>query len=124
MTEQKSDKKSADNQPFLIDSWARRYILLSLLDGPKHGYAILKSIPELSQGTYSIAAGNLYTITEMLADMGVIQYQPPTNPIQINRRSRRPRRSMMSITEKGLIAFMEDNDRIRAYQTAYLKVIS
>jgi DNA-binding PadR family transcriptional regulator len=36
------------------------YILLSLASGPKHGYAILKEVEELSQGRILFSTGTLY----------------------------------------------------------------
>ena len=44
-------------------------ILLSLGGGPKHGYAIMKEVEELSQGRVQLSTGTLYgAIKRLLAD--------------------------------------------------------
>ncbi|MCH3965211.1 MAG: PadR family transcriptional regulator [Clostridium sp.] len=48
------------------------YILLSLIK-PKHGYLIMKSIEELSQGKFSIGPASLYTSIKKLLDGGLIK---------------------------------------------------
>ena len=39
---------------------AATYILLSLASGPKHGYAIMKSVEALSDGRLNLSTGTLY----------------------------------------------------------------
>lgn len=48
------------------------YILLSLIK-PKHGYLIMKSIEEISQGDFSIGPASLYTSIKKLLDGGLIK---------------------------------------------------
>jgi DNA-binding PadR family transcriptional regulator len=47
-------------------------VLLSLADGEKHGYAILKEVAEQTQGEVRLSAGPLYGIIKRLLDEGLI----------------------------------------------------
>ena len=49
------------------------YVLASLLDGPLHGYAIIKRSEELSSGRMRLATGTLYTALDRLAAAGYVQ---------------------------------------------------
>lgn len=49
------------------------FILASLLDSPKHGYAISKFVEERSEGTVRVAIGNLYVSLKRLLDQGLIE---------------------------------------------------
>jgi DNA-binding PadR family transcriptional regulator len=49
------------------------YILLSLSPGPKHGYAILKSVEDLSDGRVLLSTGTLYGALKRLLDQGWIR---------------------------------------------------
>jgi len=48
------------------------FILASLLDGPLHGYAIIKRAEEQSGGRVRLAVGTLYGALDRLADNGLI----------------------------------------------------
>lgn len=43
------------------------FILAALLDGPLHGYAVIKRVDELSAGRVRLAAGTLYAALDRLA---------------------------------------------------------
>ena len=49
------------------------YILLSLQNGEKHGYAILKEIAELSGGRLNLSTGTLYGALYRLLDQGMVE---------------------------------------------------
>jgi DNA-binding PadR family transcriptional regulator len=49
------------------------FILLSLAQGEKHGYAILKDIEALSGGKVRLSTGTLYEGLARLLDQGLIQ---------------------------------------------------
>jgi PadR family transcriptional regulator, regulatory protein PadR len=49
------------------------YLLAALLDGPLHGYAIIKRAEELSRGRVSLAAGTLYAALDRLAGEGLVE---------------------------------------------------
>lgn len=60
----------SENQPL---TEATFFILLSLADGPRHGYAILKEVEELSEGRVGLSTGTLYGAIKRLLDAGWIQ---------------------------------------------------
>ena len=49
------------------------YVLACLLDGPLHGYAIIKHAEELSGGRVRLATGTLYTALDRLTADGYIR---------------------------------------------------
>src|SRR5258706_12966808 len=49
------------------------FTLAALLDGPLHGYAIIKHVEELSEGRVRLAAGTLYAVLDRLAAQSLIQ---------------------------------------------------
>ena len=46
------------------------FILAALLDGPLHGYGIIKRVEELSGGELRVRAGTLYAALDRLGDAG------------------------------------------------------
>jgi PadR family transcriptional regulator, regulatory protein PadR len=48
------------------------FTLASLLDGPLHGYGIVKRAAELSGGRLKIAAGTLYGVLDRLREQGLV----------------------------------------------------
>ena len=48
------------------------HVLLSLVDGQKHGYAILKEVAERSDGSDALSTGTLYGIIKRLLADGLI----------------------------------------------------
>jgi PadR family transcriptional regulator, regulatory protein PadR len=48
------------------------FVLTSLLDGPLHGYAIIRRAEELSGGRVRLATGTLYTALDRLAAAGYV----------------------------------------------------
>ena len=49
------------------------FVLASLLDGPLHGYGIIKRAAELSGGRVRLATGTLYTALDRLAAEGCVR---------------------------------------------------
>jgi DNA-binding PadR family transcriptional regulator len=49
------------------------YILLSLASGEKHGYAIIKTIENLSSGKLQLSTGTLYEALARLLEQGLIE---------------------------------------------------
>lgn len=57
------------------------YILVSLLAGEKHGYAILKDVDSLSQSAVQLSTSTLYTALGRLEEHGCIERIPDgSNP--------------------------------------------
>jgi DNA-binding PadR family transcriptional regulator len=49
------------------------YMLLTLASGPRHGYAILKDVQELSGGRIILSTGTLYGAIKRLVEQGWIE---------------------------------------------------
>jgi DNA-binding PadR family transcriptional regulator len=49
------------------------FILAALLDGPLHGYGIIKKAAMLSNGRVRLAAGTLYGALDRLAEQGLVR---------------------------------------------------
>ena len=49
------------------------FVLAALLDGPLHGYAIIKRAEEMSSGRVRLATGTLYTALDRLTDEGYVR---------------------------------------------------
>jgi len=49
------------------------FIMVSLLPGPKHGYAILKQVESLSKGRVKLSTGTLYGAIKRLLGRGWIR---------------------------------------------------
>ena len=72
------------------------YILLSLSPGPKHGYAILKDVEELSEGSVLLGTGTLYGAIKRLLDSGWIRRVDDPVPNTTDRE-----RKAYALTEQG-----------------------
>ncbi len=48
------------------------FILAALLEGPLHGYGIIKRVEELANGELHLRAGTLYAALDRLADQGLV----------------------------------------------------
>jgi DNA-binding PadR family transcriptional regulator len=49
------------------------YLFLSMAGGPRHGYAILKDVQELSAGRVVLSTGTLYGAIKRLVEQGLIE---------------------------------------------------
>lgn len=61
-----------DIQSSLPLTEATFFILLSLAPGPKHGYAIMKAVNQMSNGRITFSTGTLYGAIKRLLDQGWI----------------------------------------------------
>jgi DNA-binding PadR family transcriptional regulator len=62
-----------DPQEFLPLHEPTFFILVSLANGQKHGYAILKDVERLSNGKIVLSNGTLYGALTRLLDQGLIE---------------------------------------------------
>lgn len=76
------------------------YILLSLSEGQKHGYAILKDVAEISRGKVTLGTGTLYEALARLLDQALIERVIATGPDEGNGRPGRPRKAYR-LTPRG-----------------------
>lgn len=91
------------------------FILLSLADAPKHGYAIMKDVAALSEARVQISTGTLYGALSRLLDQGWIARwegdQPETET------PGRPRKTY-TLTRVGRRVLDAEIRRLRAVVTA------
>jgi DNA-binding PadR family transcriptional regulator len=79
--------------------------LTALLDGPLHGYAIIKRVEELSQGRVRLAAGTLYAALDRLTDEGLLAVRSEET---VNGRARR----YYGLTDEGGAALRAEATRM------------
>lgn len=86
------------------------YVLASLIDGPLHGYGMIKRAEELSGDRVRLTAGTLYGALDRLVDEGLVEV---TGEEIVNGRARRYYR----LTTDGSQALSQEADRMeRAVQ--------
>jgi DNA-binding PadR family transcriptional regulator len=65
--------ESRSPDAFLPLTPALFHVLLSLVDGQKHGYAVLKEVAERTDGRVQLSTGTLYGIVKRLLADGLIR---------------------------------------------------
>src|SRR3954470_17964149 len=83
------------------------FILAALLDGPAHGYGIVRDAAELSGRRVRLTAGTLYGALERLAGEGLVE---PDREEVVNGRRRR----YFRLTGAGEAALTEETERMRS----------
>lgn len=83
------------------------FVLAALLDGPLHGYVIIKRVDALSGGSVRLAAGTLYAILDRLTDAALIEV---VNEEVVNGRARR----YYALTPEGTDAVQAEAARLAA----------
>jgi PadR family transcriptional regulator PadR len=81
------------------------FVLAGLLDGPLHGYGIIKRAAELSDGRVRLATGTLYTALDRLAAEGYVRL---VSEEIVNGRARRT----YGLTDAGTAALRAEADRM------------
>lgn len=61
------------------------YILLSLISGPRHGYAIMKDVENLSESRVTLSTGTLYGALKRLLEQGWIDRVADPEPDESER---------------------------------------
>ena len=89
------------------------FLLLSLTSGPRHGYAILKDVQELSSGRVVLSTGTLYGAIKRLVEIGWIE------PLENNQSaaSGRPRKEYR-LTGLGRRLYAMELARLKGLVTA------
>jgi DNA-binding PadR family transcriptional regulator len=49
------------------------FVLAALLDGPLHGYGIMKRVAELSEGEVRLSTGTLFGALDRLVESGLVE---------------------------------------------------
>jgi DNA-binding PadR family transcriptional regulator len=83
------------------------FTLAALLEGPLHGYGIVKRASELSGGRLRIAAGTLYGVLDRLREQGLVADEGQEI---VGGRARRSYR----LTAAGEGALADEAERMRA----------
>ena len=81
------------------------YVLACLLDGPLHGYAIMRRTAELSEGSVRLATGTLYTALDRLTAEGYVRL---VREEIVNGRARRS----YGLTDSGAAALRAEANRM------------
>jgi DNA-binding PadR family transcriptional regulator len=78
------------------------HILLSLVDGPGHGYGIIRAVEQRTGGEVTLGTGTLYTALARLLDLGLIAEADKASP----------RRRYYRLTPQGRSALQAEADRL------------
>ncbi|MGI5240116.1 PadR family transcriptional regulator [Dactylosporangium sp. CA-139066] len=81
------------------------FVLAALLDGPLHGYVIIKRVETLSGEAVRLAAGSLYAVLDRLAEAGLVEV---VSEEIVNGRARR----YYALTPKGTDAVQAEAARL------------
>ena len=76
------------------------HILVTLADGPHHGYAIKQAVEERTEGAIRLGPGTLYEAIQRLAEGGLIAEETPNDPVNGQEAQRR----YYKLTERGWTA--------------------
>ena len=101
-----------DHRQYLPLSEAVFYILLSLLPGPKHGYAIMKDVEALSESRVTLSTGTLYGALKRLLDSGWVRREGDAAPEE-NARQRKE----YALTRLGLTIVEAETARLKKLVT-------
>ena len=95
-------------QPSTPLTEATFYILLSLSPSPKHGYASMKEVKELSKGRVVLSTGTLFGALRRLLEQGWIKRvsDPEPNPTDRERKS-------YPLIDKGREVAMAEVERLK-----------
>ena len=80
------------------------HVLLSLVEGPRHGYGIMQDISALTSGQLSLGPGTLYSTIKRFVRAGLIEECAPDQE----------RRRCYRLTRKGRRLTTEEADRLSA----------
>jgi DNA-binding PadR family transcriptional regulator len=84
------------------------HILVSLADGPRHGYAVAREVEELTDGRIVMGPGTLYGSLQRMVAAGLIE--EADNPGEVGLHSER--RRYYRTTPLGAAALRSESDRL------------
>jgi DNA-binding PadR family transcriptional regulator len=93
------------------------FILLSLASGPRHGYAVLKDIEEISHGKVTLSVSTLYTTLGRLQEQDLIE-RSDNSDRDAEAGPGLPRK-VYRLTQRGVGALDAEAHRLQALLSAY-----
>ena len=91
------NKKESIQQPVF-------YMMLTLLDGEKHGYAMMKDVETVTNGRFKLGPASLYRHIRNLLEKGLIEEVPPPDDAT----STDERRKYYALTHSGKTAVADE----------------
>lgn len=91
------------------------YILLSLSAGPRHGYAILRDVEEVSERRVTLSVSTLYTTLNRLLEQGLIERKDD----DVEEPAPGLPRKIYRLTDQGYGALECEAERLRSLLVAY-----
>lgn len=88
---------------------ASLHVVLALLDGELHGYALMRHVEQLSDGAVRMGPGTLYGTLNRLVDTGLIEETTDRSP-----RGDNERRRYYELTPNGRLVAVDELTRLRA----------
>jgi len=101
---------------------AMHLILLALLGGDRHGYAIMQAVESLTGGSTRLGPGTLYGSIRKMLDAGLIEETGERPDPELDDERRRYYR-IAGPGQKALIAETDRLDRLVAYARPYLLAV-
>lgn len=89
-------------------------VLLSLVPGPKHGYAIMKDVQSLSDSRVTLSTGTLYGVLKRLLEQGWIERVEESGDIPEPDNSPGRERKYYTITRMGKLVLNTETNRLQS----------
>lgn len=89
------------------------FILLALARGPRHGYAILKDVSDLSEGRVNLSTGTLYGALDRLRTQGWIERMDADEEEETGRK-----RKDYFLNHKGRVILLAEMERMNTVLAA------
>jgi len=97
-------------------------ILLALLEGDRHGYAIMQSVESLTAGSTRLGPGTLYGSIRKMIEAGLIEETGERPDPQLDDERRRYYR-IAAAGRKAVTAETDRLDRLVAHARPYLRAV-
>jgi DNA-binding PadR family transcriptional regulator len=105
-----STKRPASPESHLPLTPATFQILMALVDGERHGYAIMTEVEERSEGTVRLGPGTLYGSLKRLLDAGIVA----DAGVRAHPDAADERRRYYRLTRYGLLVARAEAQRLEA----------
>lgn len=101
---------------------AMHLILLALLGGDRHGYAIMQAIEALTDGTTRLGPGTLYSSIKKMIEAGLIE-ETGERPDPEHDDERRRYYRIAGAGRRAVMAETDRLDRLVAYARPYIRAV-